>query len=394
MQLQRRKYIAMFLLTPMMHQASFTTTEKMTTKMKGIKIIAPLLVINCIVGCNQSGKQPKKDAAKPKVDSVAAFILQTAALDKTVSLPGELLPNEKVQVYGKVSGYVMKIFVDIGSPVKQGQVIAILDAPEMQSKIAESKQRVASARAKWISSNDVYKRLSEAAKSDGVVAPTDLEKAKNQVASDEALLQASQSELSAVQQTAGYLTLKAPFAGTVTKRNIDAGAYVGKPGEMPLFEIENNTLLRLRISVPEALIGTKVKDGKVNFTIKATPGEKFEGKLSRKSGSLDINTRSEVWEFTIPNTDHSLKAGMFADCKLNIQREGKSFFVPYSAVVTTLEKKFVIKVQGSVTSWVDVGQGINLADKIEIFGNLKEGDTLVMKANEELKADTKLVIKL
>ncbi|TWI78994.1 RND family efflux transporter MFP subunit [Lacibacter cauensis] len=363
--------------------------------MKGIKIVIALLFINGIIGCHQPGKkEPLKDDTKPKIDSTVVFTLQSAALDKTVSLPGELLPNEKVQVYGKVSGYVKKIFVDIGSPVKQGQVIAILDAPEMQSKIAESKQRLASVKAKWISSTDVFKRLAEASKSDGVIAPTDLEKAKNQVASDAALVEAAQSELNAVQQTADYLTLRAPFTGIVTKRNVDAGAYVGKAAEMPLFEIEDNSSLRLRIAVPEAMTGTKVKDEKVQFTIKAIPGKKYEGKLSRKSGSLDVNTRSEVWEFVINNNDHSLKAGMFADCKINIQRDGKSFFVPFSAVVTTLEKKFVIKVQNNITSWVDVGQGVNATDKAEIFGKLDEGDTLVLKGNEELKADTKLLVKI
>jgi membrane fusion protein (multidrug efflux system) len=188
--------------------------------------------------------------------------------------------------------------------------------------------------------------------------------------------------------------LKAPFNGIVTKRNVDGGSYIGRPGEVPMFEIEDNTTLRLRIAIPEALSGTKVKNEQVEFTIKAIPGKKYKGRLSRKSGSLDVNTRSEVWEFTMPNNDHSLKSGMFADCKINVGREGKSFFVPYSAVVTTLEKKFVIKVQENNTSWVDVGQGINLPDKIEISGNLNEGDTLVMKANEEIKADSKLVIKL
>lgn len=358
-----------------------------------LKIITPLLFVTALISCGQTEKQTK-DSGKPNADSVAAFILQSAALEKSVSLPGELLPYGKVQVFGKVSGYVKKLFVDIGSPVRQGQVIALLDAPEMQSKIAESKQRLESVRAKWISSNDVYKRLLEASKTDGVIASADLEKARNQVSSDAALLRAAQSELSSVQETAGYLTLKAPFAGIVTKRNVDEGAYVGKPGEMPLLEIEDNATLRLRIAIPEALTGTKVKGGQVQFGIKAIPGKKFEGKLSRKSGSLDAGTRSEVWEFLVSNTDHTIKSGMFADCKLDIEREGKSFFVPYSAVVTTLEKKFVIKVKGNITSWGDVGQGINLTDKIEIFGDLKEGDTLVLKGNEEIKPETRVTVKI
>jgi membrane fusion protein, multidrug efflux system len=360
--------------------------------MKGINKIFALLSIIYAVSCNQDTKV--KAANKPKTDSVGVFILQTAALDKTVSLPGELLPNEKVLIFGKVSGYVKKISVDIGSVVRKGQVLAILDAPELQSKIAESKQHLESARSKWVSSNDVFKRFSEASKTDGVIAAVDLERAKNQLSSDAAQLEAAKAALSAVEQTAAYLNITAPFNGIVTKKNADIGAYVGKPGEMPLFEMEDNATLRLQIGIPEILTGTKVKDEKAQFTIKAIPGKKFEGKLSRKSGNLDVNTRSEVWEFSINNTDRTLKSGMFADCKLTIARDGKSFFVPYSSVVTTLEKKFVIKVINGITSWVDIGQGINQPDKIEIFGNLKEGDTLVMKSNEELKADTKLVIKM
>jgi RND family efflux transporter MFP subunit len=360
--------------------------------MKGSKLIIVFIAGFCALACNTTIKE--LDKAKPKADSVTVFMLKAVLLDKPVNLPGELLPNERVQVFGKLNSYVKKLFVDIGSIVKQGQVIALLDAPELQTKIAETKQKLAAVKAKSVSSNDVYKRLAEAAKSDGVIAPADLEKAKSQLAADEALVQAAQSELSAVEQNAGYLVLKAPFSGMVTKRNVDVGAYVGKPGEMPLFEIEDNHILRLRINIPEALTGTKVKDDKVQFQIKALPGKKFEGRLSRKAGSLDLTTRSEVWEFEILNTERSLKPGMFADCSINIQRLSKSFFVPAAAVVTSLEKKFVIKLQDNIATWVDVGQGVNLNDKIEIFGLLQEGDTLVLKASEELKSGAKLQIKL
>lgn len=380
----------MFHLTRMIQPAGFMTTKN--DNMKEIKNIIALLVVAATISCNQNNKP--KEPVKPTIDSTVVFLLQSGSLDKTVSLPGELLAQEKVQVFGKVSGYIKKIYVDIGSQVKQGQVIAILEAPELQSRIAESKQKLESAKARLITSNDLYKRLLEASKTDGVIAPADLEKAKNQVSSDEALIRAAQSGVNAEGETAGYLTLKSPFSGTVIKRNVDAGAYVGKPGETPLFEIEDNATLRLHIAIPEALTGTKVKEGKVQFTLKAIPGKKFEGNLSRKSGSLDPNSRSEVWEFAVNNSDHLLKSGMFADCKLNILREGKSFFVPYSAVVTTLEKKFVIRSENNISKWVDVSQGVGLPDKTEIFGNLKEGDTLVLKANEELKADTKLVIKI
>jgi multidrug efflux pump subunit AcrA (membrane-fusion protein) len=113
----------------------------------------------------------------------------------------------------------------------------------------------------------------------------------------------------------------------------------------------------------------------------------------RKAGSIDMSTRTEVWEFEVPNQKNTVKPGAFANVVMELFREQDSFVVPFSAVVTTLEKKFVIKIGKDSTRWIDVSQGLNLSDKTEIFGNLNEGDTIVAKGNEELKAKQKVVAK-
>jgi hypothetical protein len=137
-----------------------------------------------------------------------------------------------------------------------------------------------------------------------------------------------------------------------------------------------------------------LKNNKIHFSTKANPDQQFEGLLVRRSGSIDPATRTEIWEFEIKNDKNILRPGSFADVKLDVSRAHPSFVVPFPAVVTTLEKKFVIRVRGGVTEWVDVAQGINLPDKTEIFGKLTEGDTLVAKGNEELKPGTRVITKL
>src|SRR5689334_18306649 len=105
------------------------------------KILLPVAI--CLFSCSDPAKQTPAKAVETKPDSVLAFKLDSVTIEKTVALPGELLPYEKVQVFGKVPGYVKKMFVDIGSIVAKGQVIATLEAPEMQSRIAQSKQQLA-----------------------------------------------------------------------------------------------------------------------------------------------------------------------------------------------------------------------------------------------------------
>ena len=113
----------------------------------------------------------------------------------------------------------------------------------------------------------------------------------------------------------------------------------------------------------------------------------------RKAGSIDQGSRSEIWEFEVPNESRLLKAGSYADVKLHLLRPKLSLIVPSSAIVTTLERKFVIKVSGEEAQWVDVRSGFNLGDRQEVFGSLQAGDTLVAKANEELKAGTRVIAK-
>ena len=105
---------------------------------------------------------------------------------------------------------------------------------------------------------------------------------------------------------------------------------------------------------------------------RSLPDKKFEAKLVRKAGRIDHDSQSEIWEFEIGNTDNKLKPGSYAGCKIIILRQQEGIVVPASAVVTTLEKKFVIKVSNGVTHWIDVRPGFNMGDRTEIFGDVQK----------------------
>jgi RND family efflux transporter MFP subunit len=372
----------------MKHQNIMTTTIK---HIRSMRILAAIFLFAALTACNQNQQNiiSQKEEAKP--DSVKCFIVKKDSVQKTISLPGDLFPNENIQIRAKVQGYIKEFKVDIGSRVKKGQVLALIDAPEINTHVEELNEKVKAAKARYLSSKDYYDRIYKASQTDGVVAGNELEHTKNQMLADSSEYNAAVFAASSYKQIGNYLAIVAPVSGIITKRNIDVGSFVGNANEKPLFELDDNSTLRLRVSIPEIYTGAILLNDTGDLTTRSFPDKKFKARLVRKSGSIDNETRSEVWEFEVPNSDHQLLPGSYSDVKLHFVRPQKSFVVPTSTVVTTLERKFVIKVSGDTTKWMDVRVGFNMGDKQEIFGDLNEGDTLVLKSNEELKEGKKVI---
>jgi len=359
-----------------------------------MRVLISFTVLLALASCNQNQSTTSSKKVETKIDSVKVFILALDSAQKIISLPGDLLPYENVQVRAKVQGYIKAVKVDIGSKVRKGQVLALIDAPEINSRVQELNAKEKAAQSRYQSSKDYYDRIGTASKSDGVIAAVELERTKNKMVADDAEYKAAQFAVASCRQIGNYLAIVAPYSGIITKRNINVGSFVGNANEKPLFEIEDNKLLRLRVAVPEVFTNAILIDNSGDLITRSLPEKKFKAKLVRKSGTIDQNTRSELWEFEIPNPTGELKAGSYADVKLHFLRTQQSFVVPSAAMVTTLEKKFVIRLSNNNAQWVDVRAGFNMGDQQEVFGELEAGDSLLLKANEELKPGTKVAIKL
>lgn len=363
------------------------TNSNKITRITALLICATILA----AGCHETEVKIQVKEQPHGSDSVKAFILIEDSAKKTVTVPGELLPFEKAQVRAKMQGYIRALKVDIGSRVQKGQVLALIDAPEVGTHLSELDEKTRAALARYHASKDAFDRINLASKSDGVIAPLELEKTRNQLVADSAEYNAAKLAARSYQQVGNYLAIVAPYSGTITKRNIVVGSLVGGNADVPLFELENNSMLRLQVAVPEIYTNAILINNTGELMTRSLPDKKFLARLVRKSGVVDQGSRSEIWEFEIPNPTGQLKSGSYADVKLPFARSSKSLISPVSAIVTTQEKKFVIRITNGVTQWVDIRAGFNIGDKQEIFGDIHPGDILVLKGTEELKPGTKAV---
>lgn len=367
--------------------------SKRCIHMRTIPVIMILsLAVSVLSACKN--KPENQQEAKPKQDSTTVFLLKKESFEKQASFPGELLPMERAELTAKIAGYVKSIKVDIGDRVKKGQVLITLDAPEMITNYAQVNADLQSASAKLQGSQDAYKRIVQAARVEGTVSPGEIERFKTQVLEDSAANASVKLKLNAAGQLNDYLTIRAPYSGIITQRNVDPGTLVGSGNAKPMLVIENNSALRLRLPIPEAYTAANPENALVSFSVDAYPGRLFEAKLSRKSGALNLSNRTEIWEFLYPNKANQLKSGMFANANIKFTRAAPTFFVPASAVVTNLERRFVIRVKDGKTQWVDIRNGISVNDGTEIFGDIMEGDTLISRGTDEIKEGIVLILKI
>jgi membrane fusion protein, multidrug efflux system len=348
-----------------------------------------------LTACGAAKTDPATSgAAVPAADTAQTFLLKTDTLKKTVELPGELIPYLQTDLFAKVQGYVQAMKADIGDRVHKGQTLAVIEAPEVNTQVTQSLAALQAAKAKLTTSTDNYNRLYQASQSPspGIVAPVDLENSHNQMLADSASYEAVRQQSMAYKQVSGYLYISAPFDGVIIARKADPGALVN--ANAMLLTVQDNNTLRLRVAVPEIYVSAAAGNKTLQFSVDAYPEQRFTGILTRKTETIDPGTRTELWEFDVDNRPHLLKAGTFVYTKIKLGRSTPSFVLPASAIATTLERKFVIRIKNGKVEYVDVRQGMTTDAGIEVFGDLKIGDTLVTKATDERKPGTQAYWKV
>lgn len=323
--------------------------------------------------------------------------------ERTLSLPGDLVAFQDVAIHARVQGFIQSIAVDRGSIVRRGALLARIDAPELKAHLSEAEARVQSAEAQLveaqaalISERSTFDRLKQASATPGVVAGNDVEVAQQKVEAARARVNASTRNVEAMRQAArsvrdveAYLQLTAPFDGVVTERAAHVGSLVG-PGSGPIVRLQQVSPLRLVTAIPEAHVAGGAVGQPIEFSVTTFPAETFTAKVARLARALDPKTRTMAVELDVNNADRRLAPGMFAQIRWPVRRAGSTLFVPRTAVATTTERTFVVRVRDGVAEWVDVKRGAAMDDLIEVFGNLKPGDQVAVRATDELRAGTRV----
>ena len=345
----------------------------------------------CLLACNDKHAAPVAPTQDTTV--VQTLTLASGQLTTHMTLPGQLLPFQAVDLYAKVNSFVKDMFVDVGSEVHKGQLLATLEAPELEASRDESASLLHTREALYRASKATYDRLYATSSIPGTISPNELEIANAKMSSDSANLAAARSKYQESVDLQGYLQVRAPFDGVISSRNMYPGAYAGPAGKgsfTPLMTLQEQTRLRLVIDVPEAATAYFRNRDTIRFTVSTLPGRSFTASVTRMAGSLDLQLRTEQLQMDVLNGDRTLLPGMFAQVSLDLTNSQKEFIVPQTAVTGNSKEIFVIRINNGRAEWITVEKGRESAGKVEIFGDLKEGDQLVTAATDEIKEGTML----
>jgi len=356
------------------------------------------LFLGALASCSGAGdKKQEEPELKNEAPVHEAFLLKKGKLTSSLSTPGELTAFQQVDIYAKVNSYVKKLYVDIGSQVSAGQLLAELEAPEITSQLAAAESRLKSQEAVYISSKATYDRLYQTSQTPGTIAQNDLDLAMAKQNSDLALLESAKANYKEIAETRSYLEIHAPFGGVISMRNVNPGAFVGPAGkgsDLPIFVLQEQKKLRLVISVPEAFTDLVKQKGEVQFTVKALPNQNFKARVARLAGAVGDQLRSERVEMDVFNENRKLLPGMAAEVLLPLPASDSSFVVPKTALVNSTVKPFVIKMVDNKAKWINVKPGRSSEDEVEIYGPLSPGDPLVKSATEEIRDGSPIKISL
>jgi len=391
---ERRKQSLLYIL-----YATQLFSKKFNIYRNSIKVVSNQFIIIVVVSFSliaimQSCRSSDADDLKEKdaiteVPPTPVFLLQKGKLSTTLTLPGELTAFQQVDVYAKVSSFVKKLYADVGSEVTEGQLIAVMEAPEINSQLEAAQSRVESLEATYIASKANYDRLVETSKTPGTISPNDLDIALAKQKSDYAELQSAKSSYKEINDTKNYLEIRAPFTGVISARNVSEGAYVGPAGkgsDLPMFVLQEQKHLRLIVDVPEAYTSFLNDNSTISFTVRSLPNQIFKATITRLAGALDIHLRSEHIEMDVMNNDKKLLPGMVAEISISLPAQDSTFIVPKTAIVNSTEGTFVIKANNGKAQWVSITKGREANDNDEIFGNgLSVNDTLIKTGSEEIR---------
>ena len=348
-----------------------------------IKTTVAIVTIAAVLGCHE---RQAVTVSKTPPRKVIVTRPERGDMTRSIVLPGDLIGFTEAALHAKISGYIERITVDKGDRVKKGQVLAVLEIPELRQKLKKAQANLTVRRL-------TYERLHSVWKEDPrVVAREDVDVAQGEFRQAEA-------EVEEVAALVGYTNIVAPFDGVVTARYVDPGALVPAAGQIgsigsggattvrgpsPIVAIANIDILRVYVYVPEAETG-RIKVGMpVTLRLQAFPGREFAGTIARFAKALDLSTRTMLAEVDIENPNHELYPGMYAEVTLELERHPQTLTLPAAALGKSAGSSFVYTVQGDQIKKVAVKTGFTDGVVVEIASGLTGDEQVVRHVSSDL----------
>jgi RND family efflux transporter MFP subunit len=381
-----------------------------------------------LTGLASCSRQPEVVKAADIVAVVPAAKAERATLTSDIKLTAEFEPYQEVDVMAKVSGYVKAINVDIGDRVREGQVLATLEIPEMKDDLAKAAATIQATEADVAAARDElrraesahevahssFTRISEVANREkGLVPQQQLDEVHSKDLMSEAQVAGAKSQLAATQQRTAvaraeeariktmfeYASIPAPFAGVVTKRFANKGSMIqagtaSQSQAMPLVRISQNNVLRLVLPVPESAV-SHIHPGETLDVMVPSLHKTFPGRVARSAQMVQTSTRTMDTQVDVANANSVLVPGMYAEVNLRLDERSNVLTVPVDAVDGSGDSAhaFVVQPNGRL-HLATVATGLETAQRIEIRSGLQDGDVVVTGRQSGLKDGQQVQDKL
>ncbi|MBT9333234.1 efflux RND transporter periplasmic adaptor subunit [Paracidobacterium acidisoli] len=370
--------------------------------------LAPAILCG-VTACNSGASGSQASAAEIPSATVAPATRGT--ITHTLNLAGQFQPYQVVDVHAKVSGYIRHIYVDIGDKVRQGQVLAVLEVPELSAQlkgtvaelarsrdeITRAEHELARTESEHSAVHADYRRLKQAAAAQpGLIAEQELDDAQSKDLSAEAQVDAAKASLAAAQQQAdvdsanhervgalmGYTQVTSPLNGVIIWRYADTGALIqaGTASDvqsLPVVKLSQSDLLRLRLPVPEDAVQYIHEGAVVQVRVDAV-NRSFVGRVVRFTRDVSLATRTMETEIDVENRDLSLTPGMYANTKIELERRQNVLTVPVMAVVRNGNQASVLVVDArNHVELRTIATGLQGSNLVEVKSGLAEGDRVI-----------------
>jgi len=388
-------------------QASPVSRRRLTI---GGAVGAGVLLVALVLGVvPRMARQRRLTAAVNDVNAAPVVTVATVAratATPSVSLPGALTAARTAAIYARTPGYVRERFVDIGSHVRTGQLLAYIDAPDLDQQAAQARAVVAQMRAaRALAEANLIRWRALAA--DGAVTAQELDQMQGAYDGAVASQNSAEANLRRLLQLQEFKRVVAPFAGVITARNVDPGALVGTTGGVSevlaagsgsalgsLFTVAQTDTLSVYLMVPEDYAAAVAIGKPAIVTVPALLGDTLRGRVTRTAGSLDATSRTLLTEVQVANPRGVFLPGMYADVQLTLGAGAPPLSVPATAlVIRDGPPQVVIVNSDSTVHYQTVSIGRDHGSWVEVAGGITEGGRIVINPPVDLQDGARVRFK-
>jgi RND family efflux transporter MFP subunit len=347
-----------------------------------------LAVIWGISSRHKTNAQLAEETQELAIPVVAVIHPKVGAPQQEIVLPGNMQPYTDAPIYARTNGYLKKWYADIGARVKAGQLLAEIDAPEVDQELQQAKADLATAQANLSLAEITATRYKDLLKTESV-AQQDVDNAIGNYEARNTAVASAQSNVKRLQETQSFEKIYAPFDGLITARNTDIGALIdsGSSGgtARELFHIAAVNRLRVYVNVPQIYSAHVTSGLRADLILNEFPGRKFEGIVVRNSGAIDSTTRTLLAELDVNNPTGELKPGSYVEVHLKLPTSVTTVTLPVNATIFKSAGMQVATVKnGKTIALVPITPGRDYGAEMEVLAGLNAGDSVVINPPDSL----------